>query len=334
MIRVWFNHWFSTAYNIINLLKEDETEIIVIGSNQRKHSVIQNACDEWYEEPALDGEEYIHFCLQFCQEHQIDVFIPRRKLVDISKHIEQFKKIGVKVMVDPYERIQSLNNKELAYQLFQGHPRIKVPEHIIVRSVEEFQKAYDILSKQYEKVCFKLVQDEGGMSFRVIDNSVDIANALNVYPSTKISLKVALQALKERKEFKEIMMMPYLPGYEISVDCLKTVDGIIAVPRKKGPSRDESIEFDEDILQMCYDILEVVPLEYPCNIQFKYLDQIPYFLEVNTRMSGGIQMGCLAAGVNIPNIALNKLLGIQKSWQIDRSTKRVSYIEIPQIVSE
>lgn len=42
MIRVWFNHWFSTSYRLIELMKEDaDKKICIIGSNMRKNSVIQ-----------------------------------------------------------------------------------------------------------------------------------------------------------------------------------------------------------------------------------------------------------------------------------------------------
>ena len=332
MTRVWFNHWFSTAYNIINLLKEENPGLIVIGSNQREQSVIKNVCDEWYIEPALEGDNYIDFCINFCQEHNIDVFIPRRNLVEVSKNISRFHAIDVKVMVDQYELIRNLNRKDYAYNLFRDNSKIHVPEFEVVKTKSEFEKAYEKLNKKYSSVCFKLVQDEGGMSFRKIDNTIEITSTLLTYPSTRMSYETVMDVLQKEEEFRERIIMPYLPGNEISVDCLRTEDGIIAVPRVKGCSRDEKVEFDEDILQMCYEILKKVPLEYPCNIQFKYLDDIPYFLEVNTRMSGGIQMSCLAAGVNIPDIALNKLLGVRKTWNINKGTKIVSYIEIPKLI--
>lgn len=79
-------------------------------------------------------------------------------------------------------------------------------------------------------------------------------------------------------------------------------------------------------------ILGSTNLRFPCNIQFKLMEKVPYLLEVNTRMSGGLQMSCLAAQVNIPNIALNKLLGRDIDWTMDRTEKTVSYIELPQII--
>lgn len=92
------------------------------------------------------------------------------------------------------------------------------------------------------------------------------------------------------------------------------------------------MEYNQDILEMTDAVMNHVSLRYPCNIQFKMKDGVPYLLEINTRMSGGLQMGCLAAGVNIPNIALNKMFGRDIDWTMDRTEKIVSYIELPQII--
>ena len=142
----------------------------------------------------------------------------------------------------------------------------------------------------------------------------------------------AVAALSEKETFPPIMLMPYLPNEEISVDCLKTNSGIIMIPRVKGATRVEAIRYNPDILATCQRFFERIPLEMPCNIQFKYLEGIPYMLEVNTRMSGGVQMACLGSGINIPNIAVNKLLGIDKHWTNNYEEKQVSHIEIPVVI--
>lgn len=33
MIRIWFNHWFSTVYEIIRLIKKDNSKFYIIGTN-------------------------------------------------------------------------------------------------------------------------------------------------------------------------------------------------------------------------------------------------------------------------------------------------------------
>ena len=56
MVKLWFNHWFSTARNIIELIRENNPNLYVIGTNENPYSVIKGVCDEWYQEPTLKGE--------------------------------------------------------------------------------------------------------------------------------------------------------------------------------------------------------------------------------------------------------------------------------------
>lgn len=333
MIRVWFNHWFSTSYRLIELMKEDkEEQIHVIGSNRQVDSVIQKVCDEWYEDPDLGGDEYVEYCLNFCKEHQVDVFVPRRLMVLISQNRERFTQLGVKLMVDDYETISFLNDKAATYDFFSKCEGLHIPDYFIVNTVQGFQEAYKKLQEKYGRICVKFVKDEGGLSFRKIVDNVDSFKGLRMYPGNDIAYDKLVDTLGTVEQFDDLMVMPYLPGREISVDCLSTEKGLIAVPRSKGSARHEMVVYDPEILKMVDIIMDKIHLECPCNIQFKIKDDVPYLLEINTRMSGGLQMSCLAADVNIPNIALNKILGKQVDWTVDKTERIVSYIEIPQIV--
>ncbi len=332
MIRVWFNHWFSTSYRLIELMKEDkEEQISVIGSNRQTDSVIQKVCDEWYVEPA-EEEGYVEYCLDFCKEHQVDVFVPRRNMVAISKNREKFEEINVKLMVDDASVIEFLNDKAATYDYFRKCEGLHIPDYYIANTAEQFADAYKLLRETENRICIKFVKDEGGMSFRKVVEKVDRFHRLRAYPGTDIAYDVLLDTLREVEQFDDLMVMPYLPDHEISVDCLKTESGLIAIQRNKGAGRQERVESNPQIQEMVELIMNKINLQCPCNIQFKIKDDIPYLLEINTRMSGGLQMSCLAAGVNIPNIALNKLLGKQIPWEIDKTERIVSYIEIPKII--
>jgi len=332
MTRIWLNHWFSTAYNIINLIKQDEKDFYVIGSNDNEHSVYKAVCDEWYVEPILKDNEYIEFCLNFCVEHHVDVFMPRRNMVNISKNKSRFEEIGVKVMVEDYAIMSVLNQKADSYELFKKKEIGFVPDYYMVTNVNKFLEAYETLLKNYKQVCFKFVHDEGGKSYRLIDNNRKGYTALFKKQNTRMTLDDVISALSEREEFSPIMIMPYLPDEEVSVDCLKTSSGIVMLPRVKDSTRVERIKYEPQILDMCQDFYDKIGLENPCNIQFKYLNGIPYFLEVNTRMSGGIQMACLASGVNIPNLAVNKIIGINKEWKNNFKETCISHVEVPMLV--
>ncbi len=333
MIRVWFNHWFSTAYGIIQLMKDDsEEQVYVIGTSCQADSVVQKVCDEWYEEPDTCGEEYIKFCLKFCKEQKIDVFVPYRNMIDISKNKERFTSVGIKVMVDNNKIIDFLDNKAATYEHFRNYENVNIPDYYTVKTAEEFAEAHDALLKKYSQVCVKFVRDKGGMSFRRIIENVDEFDQLRTYQSAKMSYNDLYHALSTKEEFDELMIMPYLSGDEVSVDCLRTGTGTIAIPRIKSSTRAERVVFDDEILSVTANVLTKINLKYPCNVQFRYMDGKLYLLEINPRMSGGLQMTCMAAGVNIPNIALNKILGKDLPWSIDEEEKTVSYVEIPQII--
>lgn len=329
MVKIWFNHWFSTAYNIINMIKRDNPRFHIIGTGEKALSVLSAACDTWYTEPLLKGDAYVDFCIQFCQEHEIDLFMPRRELLPISRRKTEFEQLGVKVMADDYEMISILNHKDQAYRELSRRGVSTIPDHFIVTTASQFRQGYETLKETYRQVCFKFVHDEGGKSFRLIDNERRGYEALFKKQNTRMILGDVLNALSERDVFSPIMIMPYLPGEEVSVDCLQTSKGLILLPRIKDATRIERLSFQEDILEKTQEVYDAVQLECPCNIQFKYLDDILYFLEVNTRMSGGIQMACMAANVNIPSIAVNKLLGKELDWEISREQRYVSHVEFP-----
>ena len=332
MARVWLNHWFSTAYFIIGLMREENPDFTFIGSNENPESPIMKVCDEWYQEPEMKSKDYVDFCLEFCREHSVDVFMPRRGMVEISRNKDRFTELGVRVMVDEYPQVSLLNDKAAAYDYFREQGIGKVPDYAIVTNVADFEAAYAALEKKYGWVCFKFVHDEGGKSYRLIDNARRGYPALFKKLTTRMTYAEAVDALAERESFSPLMVMPYLPGSEISVDCLKTAQGTIMIPRVKDYSRIERIRYDEEILSTCGELLQAIPLECPCNIQFKYLDEVPYMLEVNTRMSGGTHLSCLASGVNIPDIALNKLLGVEKPWTLTRREAGVTHVEMPIVL--
>ena len=255
-------------------------------------------------------------------------------MLDISRNMDKFREIGIRVMVEDYSRLELLADKARTYDLFRTQESLAIPEYRIVSTAEEFRQAYQELRSQYSRVCVKFVLDEGGMSFRRISEEEDPYHLLKVYAGNSVPVNRYLEWLRAIEPFDPLMVMPYLPGKEISVDCLSTPSGLIAVPRYKGSARHEEIIYDEQIMDMVNCIMDTAGLEFPCNIQFKMKEDVPYLLEINTRMSGGLQMSCLATGVNIPNIALNKLLGKEISWSLKRENKVVSYIELPRIIRD
>ncbi len=334
-VNVWFNHWFSTAYYIIDLLKKDEAiDFYVIGTNMSLDSPIKLMCDEWYQEPEdISDKQYLDFCLEFCKNNHIEVFVPKRGMDVICKNLSRFEELSVKVLVErDYEKFAMFNDKAQTYDYCNNFAPAYVPMHNIVNTAEEFKKAYEGIVKHYERVCIKFAQDEGARSFRVIDPSISQNNGLYRTVGNKMTLEQALSVLSQQGSFPDLIVMPYLAGNEVSIDCLNTEKGLIYVPRIKNGTRITEICYNQEIVDVCHVFCKQLQLTMPFNIQFKYHEEQLFLLEINTRMSGGIQLSSLGSGVNIPNIAINQLIGNNKEWQLDTKHKKVTYIEKPLIL--
>ena len=340
LMRIWFNHWFSTAYHLIRLMRGggiyNNGNLEFIGSSTNPLMAYLRACDEQYSEPEnLPEKDYVDWCLEFCREHKVDVFVPRRGLVAVSERYGEFEEIGVKLFVDKNaEMLRILDNKTRSYDYFRGRiPKI-VPEMRTAHSVEEFENAYNELKGGCERVCYKLETDEGARSFRVIDDKTEDLSALLNAPNTKVSSETALKILGHYDFKIPVLLMPYLGGQEISADCLYTAQGYIILPRFKN-GRYSNVKLDKEIMSLCQEILDNIKLEMPLNIQLKFENGAPYLLEINPRMSGGLQLSCNATGINIPHIALNRLLGNDIMWSYpEGKIPTVVNLETPLVLGE
>ncbi|MCR5833083.1 MAG: ATP-grasp domain-containing protein [Selenomonadaceae bacterium] len=338
-MRIWFNHWFSTAYHLINLIRDgNRNKFDFIGSNKNDYAIYKLACDEWYREPEkISAEDYVDYCLNFCREHDINIFVPRRNLTAIAQRVTDFDNIGVKVLTGrDGDLMKTLDDKVATYEFISGGGLSEIiPPYFIAKTFDEFNTAYDKLKTADNRICYKLVEDEGAMTFRVIDDGIENISALYNMPNVKITRQAA-QKILSNYDFKiPMIVMPYLSGREISVDCLCTPKGNIIIPRYKTNSRYAEIKFDDEIISVADKILSLMKLNVPVNIQFRLDGDKLRLLEINPRMSGGLQLSCLGAGINIPDLAINQLLGVAKDWRYpERKFCRVANIESPVVLND
>jgi len=332
-MRIWFNHWFSTAYHLINMMKAAcPDELTFIGSSYNMYAIYRQACDEFFAEPEKIGEaEYVNFCLDFCKAHQIDLFVPRRNLTALTRARDRFSAAGVRLFADgSQEMLEILDDKKATYDFFRPLIPEYVPQIRIVHSLAEFDAAYNELKDQCTRVCYKLTVDEGARSFRVIDDRIESLRGVMEKPGTKITLEAARTVLAQYDFSIPMMLMPYLSGVEVSVDCVQTKKGPMIIPRYKTSKRYSEIIFDEEMMALCEKIMGILNIKTPMNIQFKMERDQFFLLEINPRMSGGMQLSCLAAGLNLPGAAIREWLGGEMDWHYpERKKRKVAHIETP-----
>lgn len=292
------------------------SSIKIIGTSVNKDHVFKLACDEFYVEPDIEGEEYFNWAFNFCKTHSVDIFFVKKHRVEISKYIDIFKNAGIVVVADKYDIQNLFNSKSGAYMFLSDHSvNIKIPEYLVASSVSEFEYCFKTLRERTGKpICYKLNTDEGGGSFRIVVDNKSEQEALQ-YPSSSLTLEEAfeeVQSLQDSGIIKPFIIMEYLKGPEVSVDCYNTLSnqGLVCLPRAKVNNRIEKIRHFEEIEKSCKDIQRVINFKYPWNCQFRRdtLTGEYKLLEINTRISGGSHVG-IDAGCWIGEYLIKDILG-------------------------
>ena len=209
-----------------------------------------------------------------------------------------------------------------------------MPNYVLAHSPEEFHLACESLKSTSGRLCYKLTVDEGARSFRVIDNSIESISALYAKPGTKVT-QCAAEAILSQYNFSiPVIVMPYLSGADVSVDCMETATGRLIIPRFKV-GRYSEVKPDSEVIRLSNAIMDILRFDMPANIQFKMEQGRPYLLEINPRMSGGLQLSCLATGINLPAIALAKLNQQALDWSYPENWKSTGVVnlETPVIVA-
>ncbi|WP_288842676.1 ATP-grasp domain-containing protein [uncultured Deefgea sp.] len=309
MQRVWFNKTFSSVAAAISLIREADIarDYHIVCSNTNAHAAAFLVAHESVVEPSgLNGEAYLAWCLQFCFEREITIFIPGKEAALISAAREQFATQGTRVLcVASQEVLQLLNNKAKFYQTVDL-PLAPPAAFRVVETAQQFDDAYRDLRNDYSKLCIKPSESVYGLGFSILDEDRSSAQLLLEGVQYHIGLGDLQRGFAAMNGFRTMLVMEYLDGHEYSVDCVGDNGRLVcAVPRKKAmvAGQGQTIELRNDILESTKQLAAAYGLNGNFNVQFKEGRNGLGLLEINPRMSGGIAMACLA-GPNLPYLAL------------------------------
>ncbi|MDP2829800.1 MAG: ATP-grasp domain-containing protein [Sulfuricellaceae bacterium] len=307
--KVWFNKTFSSVHSALLLIRRGGVgeEYRLVCSSSNPHAIGFLAAHESATEPSgLTGPEYIDWCLDFCREQQIDIFVPGKEASLISSRVGAFEVIGTRVMCagEPGS-IDLIHNKASFYQATQTS-NVPAPEFTVFDSLKSFDKAYDSMRAKHTVLCMKPSVSVYGIGFRKIVENRSAFGLMMDGDAYRIDLRSLREMLEREDQTRPMLLMPYLDGHEFSVDCVASNGALVcAVARRKSRKAGggQEIVVRDDINTACVDLISQFDLNGNINIQFREGNQGLRILEINPRMSGGITMACLA-GPNLPYIAL------------------------------
>jgi hypothetical protein len=312
MIRVWFNKTFSSLHAALTLIREADRDgrFRLVCSHPTPYAVAPLAAHEAASEPdGLTGEDYVDWCLAFCREQAIDVFVPGKEASHIAQRQADFLAQGVKVFsAAPAGMLECLHDKARFYASARA-PTAPAPACESFDSLAAFDDAYRRLRARHPALCMKPSVSVYGIGFRRIVEEASALDLLFDGNAQRIDLASLRAAFTGAAQFRVMLLMPYLAGHEFSVDCVACQGKLLCAVARRKPrdGRDghgQLIVARPDIEEACVDLSAQFQLDGNVNIQFREdEDGRLHILEINPRLSGGVAMACLA-GPNLPWIAL------------------------------
>jgi carbamoylphosphate synthase large subunit len=308
-MRVWFNRTFSSVYAAIGLIREGDADrrFHLIHSNPNQHSPAARVAHEFYVEPTgMENDAYVDWCLAFCREHRIDIFIPGKGATTLASEHARFASQGTRVLsVASSAALQTIHDKARFYAETQL-PEAPVAAFRQFENLDEFDDAWGQLRPLHARLCIKPSRSVFGLGFSIVDEERSSAALLLAGVEYHIGLADLRRGLAELGAFRTMLLMEYLDGHEYSVDCVGDQGRLVAAVARKKPmqsGRGQLIDMRADILAATARLAQAYQLSGMFNVQFREGGGALRLLEINPRMSGGIGMACVA-GPNLPWIAL------------------------------
>ena len=309
-MRVWFNRTFSSVYAAIGLIREADRDgrFHLIYSNANPHAAAARVAHQFMVEPTgLDTEAYIDWCLDFCREHRVDIFIPGKESTTLAGQHARFAAIGTRVLSAAAPAALELIHDKARFYAELDLPGAPLAETRLFENLAQFDAAYAELRQRYPKLCVKPSKSVFGLGFSILDEERSSAALLIAGAQYHIGLADMRRGMEELGQFRTMLLMQYLDGHEYSVDCVGDQGRLVAAVARKKPmqaGRGQLIDMRQDILDACAKLAADFGLNGCFNVQFRENGEQLHLLEINPRMSGGIGMACVA-GPNLPWIALS-----------------------------
>ena len=255
-----------------------------------------------------DFEVYIK---NLAKESGIDYILPlvTRELLNLAHIKKELQEIGCSAIVQESDTVEVLNNKWLLYKFCRVN-NIDVPHTKLCKNSEEVLEAFNTYNRLDLTSVVKPVDSNGSRGVRILHNKVDLFRNLTEEKPGCLDMDISsyLKIINNRKI--ELMVSEYLPGKELTVDCIaKNGEIFVCLMRERiamrsGISVAGQYVWIEKVYEYCELISKQLNIDGPFGLQFKADKDLNYkLLESNPRIQG---TSCAAKilGINYPDLVI------------------------------
>lgn len=259
--------------------------------------------DKHFIVPRMNEKEYLDVILSICKENNIKAVLSLidPELILLAEHKHTFLEIGTMPIVSDLDVVKMSYDK---YEMF---------EYLIQNGIKTVKSYID-------KEFFYRDVANGAIDYPVFVKPVRGSASIN---NSKVTSKEEIEMLFSR--FDNLMIQEFMEGTEFGVDVyIDMISGeIVSIFAKekikmRAGETDKSVSNkDEKLFEVIESFVNITGFTGIVDIDiFKIYDEY-YISEVNPRFGGGYPHA-YECGINVPEMIVNNVMGIQNSKLIGR----------------
>lgn len=312
--KIWFMEGLSSQRDLIQGAREFAQQklknITIFASHRHARNEILSQADYARLEPE-DSAERLAFITRLVEKEKISAIQAGRNSEWFESHRQQIESLGVNLTTGAMSvsALQLADDKYAFAQSMEKHDLPVVPS-IQIDSIDEL-KAF-IVNNPFKNMplCVKPIKGIYGMGFWRFDDSVSAMAAFTHPESRRVNPRLYLQAMEQADSFEPLVLMPYLPGPEYSVDMVVEQGHVIAAVARRKEGSLQHLENSGEAYELGCACAQVMQADGIVNVQTRNDAQgNAILLEINMRPSGGIGY-TQHSGINLPGIFALRQLGL------------------------
>ena len=326
---IWFLEGQSSQRDVIAGARAALPDAVrIFASHRQNRPEITGLADVAWSEP-LDNHVRIAWVIEQALAHSIKVVLAGRAGQVYEAHRGEFESAGVQLITGALdlETFERVDDKSVFTREALAAGLACIPA-ITVHTQTELQNAYAQLSRDGQ-VCVKPTRGIYGQGFWRLADDVDPFRSFANADAHEVNAGVFAQAYGQSVAPKPLLVMPYMPGSECSVDMVCEAGEAVAYVGRRKQGLMQSFERDGAAVELAIKAARHFKCDGIVNVQTR--DDAagqPHLLEINLRYSGGIGY-TREAGINLSGIFATRRLAMpepESAWREEVQVKAITVV--------
>lgn len=323
---IWFLEGQSSQREIIiGARRALPNSVKVYASHSGERNEITSVADVSWVEPK-EINERIDWVIKKALDNHIKVVLAGKSVKAYEERRTEFEQHGIILVTGVLSVDQLRIESKAVFTQECIDAGLAVIPGTAIHTADELVKAYEHY-KETTNVCVKPVMGIYGAGFWRFDDSADPFSCIAYPDNRRIPFETYLTIFKASKKPQHILVMPHMPGDEVSVDIVVESGKPIAWVGRRKKGLYQYFERTGAAVDLALNAVKHFGLDGIVSVQTKDdANGKPHLLEINLRYSGGIAYTELS-GINLAGIFCCRRLGTpipDGAWIPDTKMKTVS----------